>query len=265
LELGLKQSQQPKTKESNLKSNFSKRALTLGNGQMVYMSGQSVPAKVQQKSNKRNDRPLVKALQKTINKLNNVYNAGARTIKEDGIYGPNTAGALASVLSSNWQIGKAVAQYAKVDIATVKNVEMMRQRPNLIKAVYKVLYPIAANINVQAPPQKSRNISVRETAEQGISIPSDLMGLYQIVSKQLTMKDRRTGETTSAFNWFKTQGHAPETDGKINMAVIIAMIDAFVEEEQRGERVWYPKTTPQALQTFVRKRMGGRSGEHKLF
>jgi len=300
LEQGLKASSQPTAQPQaiamGIDPEFTKLALTLGNGEMVTLQGVSGKTQPKQpgvdgkKPQKKSRSPMIKGLQNAINRINYAYNAGAGTIEEDGVYGPVTAGALHDILRSphpdpryddvRWTIGKSVAHNAKVNADIVKDVATMRGRPQLIADVYRVLAPIAASLKGPvadhgiAGKTQRRPISTRETIEmeQGpaesdsgpgrrYAVPKDPNQLTWALASSFLMKDEKTGETTSAYIWFRDMGIATKND----VSMMVQLVEAFIEEEQQGQRVWDPATTPQALQGFVRQRMGGREGEHRLF
>lgn len=272
LEQGLKQSkQQERAVTSGIKANFSKRALTLGNGQMVSMTGQSVPAKVQKRKQKSGSR-VVKSLQNVINKLNYVYNAGAGTIEEDGIYGPITADALAGVLSSDWRIGNIVAQNAKVNIDTVKNVAMMRQRPWLIKAVYRVLSPIATKIEGLVPgygiagKTRRRDVGISQRdVKQPSRTPSrrarcrwddiDVTDHDDVISclQEFKVKDIRDDEWRDAYSWLRGLNIKDEK-------LMVKLITTQFPPDRIKPTEWSAKI----FTRYVLNRLGGSEGGSRL-
>jgi hypothetical protein len=142
MEQGVKQLQA----KASSKPLISKRALMLGDGTKVVMPS-GVAFKGKEKVKKRDTlSPVVRGLQKVVNDINQELNAGAGIIREDGIYGPNTADALVGAISSDWTLENRVAKYAKVDFKTIKNVKYMRSRPNLIRAIYSVLSEFAEDL-----------------------------------------------------------------------------------------------------------------------
>lgn len=127
--------------------------------QQAQTSGQAiaknVAKKVQQKKVKEQTKgvsgkgrqktksPYILGLQRAINDINGILNPSTGSIIESGKYDWTTGDGLAGVLSSDWKIARRIADRAKVDVRTVKNIEFMRKNPRLIQQVYRELSQIA--------------------------------------------------------------------------------------------------------------------------
>ena len=115
--------------------------------------------------------PYILGLQRAINDVNNIINAGAGSIIESGRYDWTTGNGLAGVLSSDWRIANRIAERAKVDIKTVQDIEFMSKNPRLIQKVYRELSQIAIVLKEKdrrdigiagRGRQRPRRLSVRE-------------------------------------------------------------------------------------------------------
>lgn len=141
-------------KAGSLLPPISKRALTLGDGRKVSPKGTVSPVSKQKGKPgkgpaKQKGDPMIRGLQSVINQINTALNSGAGVVREDGIYGPVTADALVGAISSDWRLQQEVAERAKVGFEALQDVQQMRQRPQLLKSVYRVLAPIARNLSRQ--------------------------------------------------------------------------------------------------------------------
>jgi hypothetical protein len=140
------------TAKASVHKAISKRALTLGDGRKVLPRDRSQSPEKQRtvpsKSRSRGD-PFIRGLQLVVNQINTALNSGAGVVREDGIYGPVTADALVGAISSDWRIQQEVAERSKVGFDALQNIKMMRDRPQLLRSVYRVIAPIARNLSKQ--------------------------------------------------------------------------------------------------------------------
>jgi len=229
LELGINQAKQQEKGISAMTSQdqyLLKMSLTRGNGQMITIGDPRTRGKARKtKPRGTKQSHIVKGLQKAINKLNYAYNAGAGTIEEDGIYGPITADALVGVLSSDWRLSNMVAQNAKVNYKAIQNVKMMRQNPNQIRAIYRILSPMAEKIKgpvsghgvARKTKPRDVGISQRDVNQPG-GMPSrrtrcrwndlDVTDHDEVIAclQEFKVKDKRDDEWYDAYSWLRSLG-----------------------------------------------------------
>lgn len=126
--------------------------------------------------------PYILGLQRAINEINSIINAGSGNIIESGQYDWTTGNGLAGILSSNWGIARRIAQNTKVNVKVAQDIEFMRKNPRLLQKLYRELSSIATELKERAPsevgvPRKEqlqeRPISKREYD------PSDVFEGYQ--------------------------------------------------------------------------------------
>lgn len=130
-------------KESSNKHALSKRALTLGNGQKVLQKSKEIlepstgPRKLTPKSR------LVFAMQKIINDLLVKYSPGSNTIIEDGMYGPETGGTIAQLITGNKVVNRALtgAGFTAEDVRDYKKISVDQSK---IRGLYSLLSNIAS-------------------------------------------------------------------------------------------------------------------------
>lgn len=140
------------TSKASMHKAISKRALTLGDGRKVLPRGKPQSQKKQRNvpSKRRSTGdPFIRGLQSAVNQINTALNSGAGVVREDGVYGPVTADALVGAISSDWRIQQEVAERSKVGFDALQDIKMMRDRPQLLKSVYRVIAPIARNLSKQ--------------------------------------------------------------------------------------------------------------------
>ena len=115
--------------------------------------------------------PVVKGLQRLANNINYALNGGLGIIDEDGVYDKYTADALIGAISSSWQLQKAVAQNARLNLNSLKDIKLMTSNPNLLRRLYSTLAPLASSREavpgVGGEGARRRMISERETIEYG--------------------------------------------------------------------------------------------------
>lgn len=221
----------PEAKAASTKPLLSKRAYSISTDEgyqaVIPEGGTAAKTRGRGKGRRKGKgSPVVRGLQIVVNKINKVLHGGAGIIDEDGIYGKYTGDALSGVLSSDWRIANVVAKHAKVNKHTVKDIELMRRRPELIKAVYRVLSPIAQNMVVDPgqgiagktdPRQYGRQISQRDSVSgdgsgaggipEGRCQPgkenassNDILGCLKSYFKVV---DPETDQELYAYRWLK--------------------------------------------------------------
>lgn len=257
---------------------LSKRAYSVSHGDewiSVTPGGQGVTSKTKGKGKRKQKgkgSPVVRGLQVVINKLNHALNGGAGIVDEDGVYGPVTADALSGVLSSDWRIANAVAKNAKVNKHTVKDVKLMRSRPALISAVYKVLSPIAERVEVSSGPgiagrtwqrEPGQQISQRDVEPRGtpgrgqtISIPPRREELLKYMKRYFYIVSG--GEKWNVHQWLDMLG--------ANESIMITWMNNFVDDVLGGSRVWDTGRTPVIFRDYIKDTyMEGREGGMRIF
>lgn len=123
------------------------------------------PGKAEVKKDKSND--IVFALQMVMSEISNAINAGAGSqYRKNGIYDKNTANALIGIMSSNPRLEDIITQNAKVNYKTLKDIEYMRKRPDLIRLLYSVLKSEAVQEIVEQIKSKHIPLSRRDLPER---------------------------------------------------------------------------------------------------
>lgn len=218
----------PEAKAASTKPLLSKRAYSISTDEgyqaVIPEGGTAAKTRGRGKGRRKGKgSPVVRGLQIVVNKINKVLHGGAGIIDEDGIYGKYTGDALSGVLSSDWRIANVVAKHAKVNKHTVKDIELMRRRPELIKAVYRVLSPIAQNMVVDPgqgiagktdPRQYGRQISQRDQGPREMPGPSGGRcnpgkenprsgDILDCLKSYFKIEDPETRQKLYAYDWVK--------------------------------------------------------------
>jgi hypothetical protein len=156
---GMKQLQ----KKSESKPPISKRALTLGNGEKVVMPDQKGRGGTRKnKPTKSNPvRELVKAMQVGINHLSARYNPEGNRIVIDGIYGPQTSGALVSLAAKYKSFRLAMESQAGLSVKSLYNHSVLRRDPSALRKIYSVVSEFVSKIK-NSPSQIDGSAGYRE-------------------------------------------------------------------------------------------------------
>lgn len=255
--------QEQATKTQSANPALSKRALTLGDGKQI-----GVVSKPSKKHKRRRRDNATSKLQKVVNILNAKYNPqmSLGKIREDGIYGPNTAAATKSLLLKFDKL-KNAAEKVGITIKHVDDFASMRRNQNAVAALYNVMAPYAGAAAItttttvpaagaeETTRQPERGISRRDIGVKCNPSKHDPTSdeIVSCLKNYFKVKDRQTDEWYYAYYWLNSLGVYSED------RMVRLVQDAFPPARYRPMD-W----DPTQFVSYVTNRLGGRHGIGKL-
>lgn len=242
-------------KESTSKPILSKRALTLGDGTKIFDSEayKSKPGKGPMRKTRTRVDPVVQKLQQLVNELNSRFNPGwtLGRIQEDGIYGPNTAAAIESLLLK-FKVLRDVAGRFGVDINHLKNYSNMRRDTRNINVLYKIMEATYKGSTGTKQETTQQNIPGGRCRPDKHDPTSD--EIISCLKNYFKVRDPQTGEWYYAYYWLNSLGIYSED------RMVVMIQDSFPPARYRPMD-W----DPARFVSYVMNRMGGRQGTGKIF
>jgi hypothetical protein len=174
-------------KESSNEPALSKRALTLGTGEKVKgtIPEPSPKGYAGQGKKKGMSSRLVLGMQKIINNLRAKYNPTLNTILEDGVYGPETGEAIASLIVGNKLINKILTG-AGFTASEVRDYNKIKKDPGVLRKLYALFSNIArkdAGVIPKRPDPVKEYTVTKSKDKPGISSRTRYYDMKELMEK----------------------------------------------------------------------------------